>query len=287
LATSLNVEIANAFESVAQVLEQQGANPFRVQAYREGASTLCRLTGPVRDIFIRDGLPGLERLPAIGPVLARGIRDVLLTGRLPMLDRLHGTSDPVSALASVPGIGETLAERLHHELGIGTLEELEAAAHDGRLEAVSGIGAKRLAGIRDTLATRLGRLRAPIDTQSASDPSVAELLAVDREYRTGAAADTLHRIAPRRFNPAKERWLPVLHKHAGGRHYTALFSNTARAHRLGRTHDWVVIYYDGSQREGQSTVITAQHGSLRGRRVVRGREAECSRLYRIPTPASA
>ncbi len=287
MAKSLNVEIAEAFESVARVLEQQGANPFRVQAYREGAATLRRLTGSVRDIFIRQGLSGFEHLPAIGPVLARGIRDVLLTGRLPMLDRLHGTSDPISVLASVPGIGDTLAERLHHELGIGTLEELEAAAHDGRLGTVSGIGAKRLAGIRDILATRLGRLRAPIDTQSAGDPPVAELLAVDGEYRAAAAADTLERIAPRRFNPGKERWLPVLHKHTGGRHYTALFSNTARAHRLGKTHDWVVIYYDGHHRDGQNTVITAQRGPLRGRRIVRGREAECARFYRLRLPASA
>lgn len=287
MAHSLNVEIAKAFESVAQVLEQQGANPFRIQAYREGAATLRRLTGSVREIFVREGLPGLERLPAIGPILARGIRDVLLTGRLPMLDRLRGAGDPISVLASVPGIGETLAERLHHQLGIGTLEELEAAAHDGRLGTVPGIGAKRLSGIRDTLATRLGRLRLPVEPHSTSDPPVTDLLAVDREYRAGAAADRLHKIAPRRFNPSRERWLPVLHKHTGGRHYTALFSNTARAHRLDKTHDWVVIYYDGRHGDGQSTVVTAQRGPLRGRRVVRGREPECARFYRLRVPTGA
>jgi hypothetical protein len=56
---------------------------------------------------------------------------------------------------------------------------------------------------------------------------------------------------------------------------TALFSNTARAHELGKTHDWVVIYYDKGGRQGQCTVITAGTGPLKGERVVRGREREC------------
>lgn len=57
---------------------------------------------------------------------------------------------------------------------------------------------------------------------------------------------------------------------------TALYSNTARAHELGRTRDWVVIYYeDDGGTKGQGTVITAGSGPLRGRRVVAGRESEC------------
>jgi DNA polymerase (family X) len=61
--------------------------------------------------------------------------------------------------------------------------------------------------------------------------------------------------------------------------FTVLFSNTQRAHELGKTRDWVVIYYEGDNREGQSTVITAQRGPLRGHRIIRGREAECRRYY--------
>ena len=67
------------------------------------------------------------------------------------------------------------------------------------------------------------------------EPPVAELLDVDRAYRTAAAAGELRRIAPRRMNPEAEAWLPVLHTERGSRHYTVLFSNTPRAHRLGRT----------------------------------------------------
>jgi hypothetical protein len=86
-------------------------------------------------------------------------------------------------------------------------------------------------------------------------------------------------IAPRRFNPRGDAWLPVLHTNRGERHYTALFSNTALAHRLGRTHDWVVLYSDGRRETRQATVVTAVMGPLRGRRVVRGRELECEVYY--------
>jgi hypothetical protein len=190
-----------------------------------------------------------------------------------MLDRLRGASDPVAVFASVPGIGRRLAGRLHDELGLDTLEELETAAHDGRLATIAGFGAKRLAGIRDSLAHRLGRVRSP-SLPTTPVPSVAELLDVDREYRESAAAGSLRLIAPRRFNPAGEAWLPVLHTVRGPRRYTALFSNTARAHRAGKTHDWVVLYIDEGSGEHQYTVITATRGALRGQRVVAGREDE-------------
>ncbi len=110
-------------------------------------------------------------------------------------------------------------------------------------------------------------------------PAVAELLDVDREYRERATAGTLRRIAPRRFNPSGEAWLPVLHTRRGDADYTALYSNTARAHELGTTKDWVVIYRDDGDGGGQWTVVTATSGALAGARVVRGREAECAHYY--------
>jgi hypothetical protein len=74
--------------------------------------------------------------------------------------------------------------------------------------------------------------------------------------------------------------LPVLHTTRGDWHFTALFSNTARAHELGRERDWVVVYgEDATHGERQYTVVTALRGPLAGRRVVRGREAECRAWY--------
>jgi putative hydrolase len=99
--------------------------------------------------------------------------------------------------------------------------------------------------------------------------------------RDKAAADRLPKIAPKRFNPRGEAWLPVLHANRGGWHFTALYSNTPRAHELHKTHDWVVIYfYDDQHAERQHTVVTETRGSLEGLRVVRGREADCLRQAR-------
>lgn len=273
-----NLDIASRLEEVGALLEEQGASPFRVRAYRGGAAVIRALDRPVAELLAEGGLPALEALPAIGESLARAIESLVKTGRLPHLDRLRGESDPVTLLSSVPGVGKVLAERLHETLGIDSLADLEAAAHDGRLAGLEGFGARRVAGIREALAGRLGRVRAA--PPGAAVP-VAELLDVDAEYRRRAKTGSLPLIAPRRFNPRKVAWLPVLHTTRGKRHYTALFSNTARAHRLDRTDDWVVIYHDGNGVEGQCTVVSGRQGALRGRRLVRGRETECARHYGI------
>ncbi len=273
-----NAEIAARLDDVANLLEDQGANQYRVQAWRGGAATIRQLRRPAADLLHQEGLEGLDRLPGIGSALARAARELIETGRLSTLERLTGESDPIALLASVPGIGHTFAVRIHDELGIDSLEDLELAAHDGRLDAIPGFGTKRLAAVRDALATRLrARRRSAAETL----PTVAEVLDVDREYRRRAGAGELPHIAPRRFNPAGERWLPVLHTSRGDRQYTALFSNTAAAHRFGKTHDWVVLYFDGGEGERQCTVVTAFKGPLAHRRVVRGRESECVAHYQL------
>jgi len=275
----MNRQIASRLEEVALLLRDQGAGAYRVNAYLRAAAVVRSWPEPLGDVFRSRGLEGLEALPGVGISIARAIRELLMHGRLPMLDRLRGTGDPVRVLASAPGIGKRLADRLHEELGIDTLEELETAAHDGRLASVAGFGEKRLATLRDALAQRLGRVRAaPVTVGPA--PSVTELLDVDREYREKAASGELQLIAPRRFNPRHEAWLPVLHTQRGHRRYTALFSNTARAHERCKTRDWVVLYVEDGPGEHQFTAITADHGPLAGQRVVAGREAECQAMAR-------
>jgi hypothetical protein len=279
-----NERIATIFDEVANLLEEQGANQYRVRAWRGGAVTLRALERAATAILHEEGLEGLDRLPGIGPALARAIREIVETGRLAMLARLRGEATPASRFTTVAGVGPELAERIHETLGIHTLEELEQAAHDGRLARVPGFGPKRVAAVSDTLGTRLrARHRHPI--APSRQPAVSELLDVDREYRERAAANSLRTIAPRRFNPGGERWLPVLHTTRGSRQYTALFSNTPLAHRVGRTHDWVVLYGDGRGGELQATVVTAVKGPLAGRRVVRGRERECIAHYHLSSAA--
>lgn len=278
-----NDDLADRLDEIAAILATQAANPYRVRAYRRASDTLRRLAVPVPQILATLGMEGLDRLPGIGPSLARTIRDIVAHGYSPILERLRGESDAVRLFASVPGIGHRLSARLHDELGLDTLQQLEAAASDGRLEEIAGFGPKRLAGIRDNLARRLARVRTAGAIESAgAPPPIAELLDIDREYLKKARAGELPRIAPRRFNPEGAAWLPILHTERGGRHYTALFSNTARAHRLGKTTDWVVLYCDDGPLEHQWTVITSSFGPLMGKRIVRGREAECAALYGTP-----
>ena len=104
------------------------------------------LKRPIDEIVRTEGLEGLQKLPGIGETLARFIHQLVTTGRLPMLDRLRGESDPIALLRTVPGIGKVMAERVHDELGIETLEELEIAAHDGRLARSPGIWGKTARG---------------------------------------------------------------------------------------------------------------------------------------------
>ncbi|MBI1354352.1 MAG: DNA-binding protein [Acidobacteria bacterium] len=272
----LNVRIAGRLEETADLLEEQRANPFRARAYRRAAETVRSHPRSMRELAEARGMEGLRELPGVGESLARSIFALAVTGRLPMLDRLRGEADPVALLRTVPGIGRITAERIHHDLDIDTLEELEVAAHDGRLADILGIGKKRLGGIVDSLQARLGAVRGGERAPADAEPPVSELLDVDREYRDRAAAGELRRIAPRRFNPGHEAWLPVLHTQRGERHYTALFSNTARAHQLGATRDWVVLHCDGGCGERQYTVITSHWGPTAGRRIVRGRQDEGS-----------
>ena len=211
----INTTIAQRLKEVAQLLHSQGSNPFRVSAYQHAAGTLEQLERPIVDLFQTEGMEGLKKLPGVGESLARAIRELVLRGRLPMLERLRGETEPESLLATIPGIGKKLAARLHHDLEIDTLEELESAAHDGRLRQAGGIGEKRLAGIIACLSDRLGRARTKAHPVVQEIPSIKELLDVDREYREQAEAGALHLFAPRRFNPTHEAWLPVLLRTAG------------------------------------------------------------------------
>ncbi len=282
-AGSINARCADRLREAADLLEAQGANPFRVSAYRKAATTVLELPEDLAARVDRDGLPGLEALPNIGRGIAAALLEMVRTGCWTQLERLRGSADPVQLLTAVPGLGHRLAERIHEELQVDTLEGLELAAHDGRLESVPGVGPRRAAAIRASLQTMLSRSRphrAAPRPDLADGPGVAILLAVDDEYRRKAEAGSLPTIAPRRFNPEGESWLPVLHAERDGWHFTALYSNTAQAHQLGRTRDWVVVYfYDDEHAEGQHTVVTETHGPLAGRRVVRGRETECRAHY--------
>lgn len=279
-----NHEIAQQLAEVADLLEAQGANRFRVAAYRNAAENLRGMVRPLGEILNEEGVEGLDRLPGIGESLAHSIEVLLKTGHLPLLDRLHGAARPERIFTTIADVGPELARRIHEHLDIESLGELEIAANDGRLAKVPGMGEKRVRAVRESLAGRFRRREQDEQRkrmQPLYEPPVSELLDVDSEYRRLAAADRLVRIAPRRFNPDGKVWLPILHTQRNDRHYTVLYSNTARAHELGMTHDWVVVVLDDDHLHGQWTIITSGYRKLRGQRIVRGREKECAEHYQM------
>jgi putative hydrolase len=136
-----------------------------------------------------------------------------------------------------------------------------------------------LAGILSPSAQKRQQRRTGGSRTTEERPPVNLLLEIDAEYRSRAEVEELPTIAPKRFNPDKEAWLPMLKTEREGWSFTALFSNTARAHELDMTHDWVVIYYKRNGNEEQNTVVTETNGPLAGRRVVRGRATETKAYY--------
>lgn len=271
-----NADIARKLNEYADYLESEEPNIHRVRAYRRAAQTIFALDRPASELLAEKGRAGLDELPGVGASLAYTIEGLIRTGEFHTLRPAGGHIDPERLLTSLPGVGPRLARVLHERLGVSSLEQLERAAHDGRLTQ-AGVGPKRLRGLIDALAGRLARTRLPEPVRG--EPSVDELLQVDAEYRRQAGENNLPTLTPRRFNPENEPWLPLYNTDCGGWRFRALFSNTALAHRLNRTRDWVVISFHDGFTSGQRTVVTETVGDLRGRRVVRGRERECRAYY--------
>ena len=278
-----NGQIAARLSEATDLLAARNANPFRVSAYRKAAEALRRLDRDLAAIAAEGGQQALDAIPDVGRSIAGAISELLRTGQWRFLERLREATGPAELFRVIPGIGPALAKRLHEALGAETLEALETAAYDGRLEIVEGVSHRRTAQVRNALAEILGRVRAHLPDHGR-EPSVEILLDVDRQYGAKAATDELRRIAPRRFNPAQEAWLPVLRTRRASWEFTALYSNTARAHQLGRVRDWVVLYFhEAGKPESQRTIVTERRGPLAGRRVVPGREAECRDHYAFST----
>ncbi len=281
-----NEEIAQLLERIAGLLDAEGANVHRVRAYREGAQRVREAGAPLTGLVRQGRENELLEMPGIGSGLGNVIFQYVRSGRSDLLDRLQGAVAPESLFTQIPGIGPELARRISTELDVRTFQELELAAHDGRLDALEGFGAKRVEMVRIYLAGLLSRA-AQRRTQELEPPEVVPgvelLLALDAEYRRRAEAGELRTVAPQRFNPEGEAWLPVAAGRAGGWQFSVQYSNTARAHELGKTRDWVIIYYRRDGREDQVTVVTETGGPLAGKRVVRGREAECREYYERET----
>lgn len=148
-----NADIATAFDEIADLLEIKGENPFRVRAYRNAARTIAELAEPLRDKVERG--EDLTQIPGIGKDLAMKIGQFVITGRIAQLEELRAEF-PAGLLdmLRLPGLGPKRVKTLYDDLKIQTLEELAAAAREGRIRKIKGFGEKIEAGILRAIETR-------------------------------------------------------------------------------------------------------------------------------------
>jgi DNA polymerase (family 10) len=137
-----NAQIAAVFDEIGDLLEFQGANPFRVRAYRNAARTLQDLPEPISAIAAHPDRK-LTDIPGIGADLADKINVLLETGDVPMRAELRSQIPPsVLLLLRIPGMGPKKAAQLHKELGISTLDQLKAACEAHQVRELKGFGEK-------------------------------------------------------------------------------------------------------------------------------------------------
>jgi DNA polymerase (family 10) len=153
-----NADVAAIFDEIADLLEIQGANPFRIRAYRNAARMAQELGRDLRELLRRG--EDLTELPGIGDDLAGKIAEIVETGSCTMLKKLHKQLPAaLTELLKLPGLGPKRVKALYHELDIHTLEQLHRAARDGRLRELPGFGAKTEQRILGALTARRGVAR--------------------------------------------------------------------------------------------------------------------------------
>ncbi len=136
-----NADIAAVFEEIADLLEIQGANPFRIRAYRNAARVVGELSQEISRLLEKG--EDLTELPGIGDDLAGKIKEIAGTGHCSLLDRLHTELPPaITELLKIPGLGPKRVKALYHDLDVQTLEQLYRAARDGKIRDLPGFGEK-------------------------------------------------------------------------------------------------------------------------------------------------
>ncbi len=149
-----NVEIAEIFNRYADLLEVQGANQYRVRAYRNAARTIANLPQSVSDM-VKQG-KDLDEIPGIGKDLAGKVAEIVRTGKLPALEELAREFPAgLVQIMKVAGLGPKKAGALYQELGITGLPELKKAAEGQKIRQLSGFGARTEEAILAELARKV------------------------------------------------------------------------------------------------------------------------------------
>jgi DNA polymerase (family 10) len=146
-----NADIARILNRLADLLEIEDANPFRIRAYRRAAQTIADLPTGAAEMVAHG--QDLSELPGIGKDLAGKIREIVETGRLTLLEEVEArTPSSLAVLTSLPGLGPKRVHALHERLGITTLDQLARAAKAHKLRALPGFSEKMEANILDAIS---------------------------------------------------------------------------------------------------------------------------------------
>ena len=154
----VNATIAAIMEQIADLLDIQGANPFRIRAYRNAARTIGGLGRDVKALV--DQGKDLRDLPGIGDDLAAKIREILETGKSGFLERLQKQVPPgVAELLRIPGLGPKRVRVLHQDLDVRNLAQCLRAAKDRRIRELPGFGEKTESRIIDAVQAQMSKAR--------------------------------------------------------------------------------------------------------------------------------
>lgn len=176
-----NAEIARQFEELADLLEIQGANPFRLRAYRNAARTISGLPDSIQEIVHNDPKE-LQELPGIGKDLAEKIQTIVESSTLPQLEELKEQIPPdVVRMLDIPGIGPKKVAFLFSELNIHSLDDLKAAAENGVIAEQKGFGKKTEQIILEGLEqlNQIGDRVRLAEAKAQSDAIIADLSQLD------------------------------------------------------------------------------------------------------------
>ncbi len=233
-----NADIAAALDEIADLLDIEGANPFRIRAYRNAARVVGGLPTEAA-VMVAHG-EDLSELPGIGEDLAQKIADIAQTGSTPLLRKLHRQlPSALPELLRLPGLGPKRVKTLHDELGIDSVAQLHRALKDGRVAPLPGFGAKMQERLLAAIAAQTGvaaRLKLAVAAQYA-EPLVAylrNLPGIDKVAAAGSYRRFRDTVGDIDIVATAKRAAPIIEK------FTA-YPEVARVTERGPTRATVVL----------------------------------------------
>ncbi len=147
-----NRGVARVLHHIADLLEFQDDNPFKLRAYRLAAEVIEERQDSLAAMAARGGAKELQKIPGIGNSISAQILEIIATGTSPVFEALKAvTPETVLDLRRLPGIGLKTAQQLYRDYGVTNLEDLQAFVEGGGLHFVPGLGAKKIQRIQAAL----------------------------------------------------------------------------------------------------------------------------------------